>query len=528
MVAELLTLLMSLSVSSSSNACFADESSFVIDSPCSLNYSEKDDSKVSVSFGSELFYFDEYEFKEFPNSFEENSDSYFLSVLETSLSITKNNLNHIEITSGINVFDIVFNGEIPSQNEVKFLDNAIYFRNVSYEISSYKVVRKDLISDYESLCFFAIASSFDNVTIEIYDCDEMFVSIDDYDSFLEKQSIDAFDFSLCSFPLTIISSIQYYEPIKSSAYIQDKYFEVGSYSCVEDTSLLTIGKSNILGFDQFGNPYNPEYKAVFELTLPTFSTGVPHYLNISLNIKYSSGTLNSLYAYEVTNKTYSEMNGVTSYSKKYLGIMSKSGYFYSLEYRTTYNEITSLNNKLVLVLEGHVNNSLAHVFANESLYSPSLLTDHHSIYGSSTAYNYIASGNQPNCYGYVLKKTIGLDIGTLPSNSSLPNLEPDNYVANMVISDLGAKGFVGRRIDAYNSYIDSSERRIAMRYSVNSGGNFGFYHFMKECSDGRWADKNGLSASEVHDYGENPNNTTCSNWAFYSSSVIYFAIQYST
>ena len=178
---------------------------------------------------------------------------------------------------------------------------------------------------------------------------------------------------------------------------------------------------------------------------------------------------------------------------------------------------------MIIVLEGHTSNSYVDVYANESSNYPTLIREHHSIYGCSTGYYYL--NNQfVNCYGYVLGGSFNLSINTLPSGSPLPPNGLYNYVANQVISDLANKGYTASRIDSYDSYIGANERRIAMKFNIVNS-SFGAFHFMKQCNDGTWADKNDLGASEVHSYGENPDNTTCQYWSLYTSSVIYFAIE---
>ena len=77
-----------------------------------------------------------------------------------------------------------------------------------------------------------------------------------------------------------------------------------------------------------------------------------------------------------------------------------------------------------------------------------------------------------------------------------------------------------RTIDMYNSAIYPFERRIAFRYEL-SGSDF---HFMRETSDGRWAEKKGSnkSNSTVFSLGLTPEDNI---WdAKYTSSTFYFAI----
>ena len=499
MLAELLTVL-SLSINGFSISNKDNFDMVTRDSPCSFSISNQEEN-ISVCYGRELFYYDKGEYKDFPNSFNESDSSYFVSIPNSSVIIKKDHLNFLKINNEF----VVFNSRFVS------IDN--YLLNGPY------VKRIDTIYNDDDLKSFGFLYMHHNVNIEILDsCERLLCS-------KECESFSGFDFlsGLCpssrSYPLNITTSIYYVgnsiNSRISSPYLREKYFEVGQNDSIENTSLLKVGISELAAYGPNGE-YFPEYKTAFEVTLPTFADIVNHYVNISLKAKKSSGFLNGIKVYRANNVSFNDLNGMTSYTRTYLGNMILSNGYFSLDYRFVTNCISSNNEKLVLVLESGVTySSTANLYSSETSNPVMLSREHHSVYGNASFYNF-ASGGLINCYGYVINGG-----NTSLSFNNGGNLNTEAGVIQGIIGDLqNNHGYNARHLNSSSDYIFANERRI-VAYVSNTTTAF---HFMKQCSDGRWAHKFGPSDSQCFNYGVSPEDINDQEWNLYQYQNLFFAI----
>ena len=487
------------------------ENDFIKNSNSSFSYINKS-SVYDVSLGRSIFYYESEEQNTFPETFNESYLSYSISISNINVLIYKNNLDVIHINDKY----------IAYHNSPKTsIDN--------YEICDSLIKRFDYFGTYSDLEKYSIESTYSNLTIEIYDANGELLFINDYRSFSSKKFMNEIKKKDCCYPLSIITTIDYSFSFDNhenrTTEIREKYFEVGQSNCVCNSTYLKVGKSNLALLDYLGNFYYPVYKSVFEITLPVFSDSVSHYINISLNIRQFSGSLNSLKVYKVNNLSFDEINGNSSYSSSYIGLFTKTNDKYSLDYRFISSGINSSNNTLVLILESSTQSAnTAELCSSLSSNPPLLIKEHHSIFGNAGAYNYVNNTNI-NCYGYALDKTIGIqNINGWYSSNPLPN-NPLEYVSNIIINDIETNhSYNCRRLDSFNSYIDANERRIAMRFSGYSSNTFGVFHFIKECSDGRWAEKHATNPSIVFQSGDNPETINSGTWPLYNCPPLYFAI----
>ena len=154
-------------------------------------------------------------------------------------------------------------------------------------------------------------------------------------------------------------------------------------------------------------------------------------------------------------------------------------------------------------------------------------------YGAATEYKE-SNSTKYNCYAYALGETKWRYVGG--HQDAVKNFDVEN-VATMVEQDVKKTGRTIRRIDGYDSPINSNEYRIAMRTGKND------YHFMLQHNDGSWSHKPGICSTRLIK-GKNPDAVTwdaptINNLAYslfgkiievgcesnyYNSKTIYFAI----
>ena len=155
--------------------------------------------------------------------------------------------------------------------------------------------------------------------------------------------------------------------------------------------------------------------------------------------------------------------------------------------------------------------------------------------GNAPAYHSETS-SRINCYAY----SIGFNFWATPGQVGYLNGSPfDRYttvneLATYVEADVLKAWYSDARVISSNSaYINSGERRIAMRvgkFEFIEGGQLATisdFHFMHELSNGAWAGKSGKNPSKNLGY---INPTYTSNWElastnqYYNSATVFMAV----
>lgn len=315
-----------------------------------------------------------------------------------------------------------------------------------------------------------------------------------------------------------------------SSYIRGKSIEVGS--TVVNNSLM-VGESQIINPL---NDQNPEYKTVFELSLPNIDL---NYYSIRDAIrdagfvfKKQSGQLSYASAYAVASPSYDSINGLSIISKSFISSVSLNANYSFLN--ITDDVIDSLNSSesvLTILLQGTANNQMCYLYGTNNVqYAPYFYIEYDN-YGSAREYY---ENSTTNCMGYALYSNTQLIFTDyIPSNSNFftTNLESNpSYAINIISYVLSCCMCDNvQYLPQYNSLIESTQRRISVRFLLDNDGKYaGDFHFMWQTKSGDWAVKPGTGECNVY-YGEDAPNYD-NNWRrtlneIYNSQTYYFAIE---
>lgn len=341
---------------------------------------------------------------------------------------------------------------------------------------------------------------------------------------LEKESLLRNNGATIEIPIS-------YSINNNSNYIIDKYVTNGlDYSY--DTEYMKVGTDN-----------TNEYRTIVLINMSSLSPNVDIY---SANLVYykESGTNNRLDLFQIDDELYSDITGVTNYTKKAVDSTTFSNvYNFDLTHILS-SGLSSGNN--MFVFEISIASGLSGVswLASEDSYEMPYLeisyeNNYCSDYGAATSYNHISSGNM-NCFGYALNINEFLQLVDDGNNNvEPPQILTENIFHSLYIpvalSTIERKGYSARIISDYDSPIYDNEYRIAFRIGRITNINYSKdFHFLKQNNDGTWSHKRGRAVSENLLYVTNPSNyswdlvvneqTGEKDIGFYNSSICYIAI----
>ena len=316
-----------------------------------------------------------------------------------------------------------------------------------------------------------------------------------------------------------------------TSYIQNKYFEIGSSSTYSTN--LQVGKSPLL--DENGN--HPVYQTVYGLTLPSIDLSYYTIRSAGLCLKKQSGYLNSVLSYKVNSPSYSNINGLSSNSLSYAGVVSLSSSFSTVDITDEVHDIllSSVSNELNILLLSNENNKTCYLYGVDAsgINAPYFFIEYDNF---GNARDYYEPSSSVNCYGYSLYMNSGRDIDSnLMSAFGTTdvyyggNINPDviDALETILIND-GCTNV--ESISSYNSLINSNQRRIAFRMklaNLNGQGTQkkydGGYHFMWQCSEGGWAEKSGFLNGQYGYYSNVNKPDSNSGWpSVYSMCPTYY------
>ena len=306
------------------------------------------------------------------------------------------------------------------------------------------------------------------------------------------------------------------------SYISNKSFEIGTGNV--DNSLLIVGKS------QFINPetgLTSSYQTVFDLSLPFIDTFHMSIRNAGFAIKKQSGQLSNLSAYKVNSPSYSQLNGLSTINKSYISNinLNLSYSFLDITEEIIDSYVVS-SNSLTLLFQSSSLNNMCYLYNTSSNNSAPYFFIEYDNYGS--ARDYFETNGSSNCFGYALYVNSWLEFTNyVPNDFSLIDLEANQSYTITVIKNVLENYFCDnvQYIQSYNSLIDSTQRRIAVRFRLTSGGTYDDdFHFMWQTNTGSWAAKLG-SEGFVQSFNINAPEFDYNWLGYYNSRTYYFAIE---
>ena len=335
----------------------------------------------------------------------------------------------------------------------------------------------------------------------------------------------------------------------NTSVFQNKYIIMGDSSTYSGTT-LTVGKTPIL--DMNNNPI--VYKTVLGLNLSYLPDNDDYVIaNAGIRLYKESGNLNSMYCYEVTNLSYSQINGNSNIATSYVdSFYSANNWFSYYDFNITDAVLNSIDNSstsLCLLLEGHENAKMANIYSSSSSHKPVFYVEYYSRYGVARPYVAYGSNGNLNCHGYVrymqyltyanysyvngeeCHKGFQMNISFI---NAFSNLEITYNVLstigfNVLSSSLNNYFTSGhlRIINSYDDYINDNERRIAFRVKLDNYNQYdGDFHFVCQTEEGYWAAKLGVGETKTYpsiDAPETNNEIWCPNLIDYNSPTLYLA-----
>lgn len=326
----------------------------------------------------------------------------------------------------------------------------------------------------------------------------------------------------------------------SSNIVQDKYVIVGE-SGYQTGSTLIVGESPLVGGTYI-------YETIVNIDLSYMpDLSIYDIENVGFLYYKQNGNLDSINCSLITNKTFSEIEGTTTYLSTFQDSAASAnyGFFTGFDFNITDATINALDNSignLTLALEGNESLKTVSLYSSSSTRKPICYVEYYSRYGTAHPYTYLADGDM-NCHGYVRY------LQFINPNSTLPfNHENCNTGSQMLLSLSSGLGntainyqvltnaafniisyYFGdnhlRVISSYNAHINDNERRLAFRVSIDNDNHFsGNFHFICQCNDGSWACKKG-NYSTYHFTGTNPDLDTNTIWydTYINSPTLYLA-----
>ena len=324
----------------------------------------------------------------------------------------------------------------------------------------------------------------------------------------EKEAL-VFD-STASLELQVLYTLN-----RDSGCITDKHVISGiDYSY--DEEYLRVGKNE-----------TTEYKAIVSIDVSLLNTDLD-ISDVSLVYFKESGANKRLNVYMIEDEMYSDITGLTTYSKKFIDSTTYSnGYNFNLTYAFL-DEPEPENNKYLFEISMALGASGIQWLSSDNGYEiPYLEINYEEMpetdYGAALPFTSITSGNM-NCFGYALNVNEFIQLtdenGTRIFISSNIVNEGDfqTIYIPVMLSIIERYGFSARLLVDYDSPIYEDEYRIAFRMgnintlSVPSNNDF---HFLRQNNDGTWSHKQGRAVSE--------NLTNITNPASYSWPLLHIS-----
>ena len=297
------------------------------------------------------------------------------------------------------------------------------------------------------------------------------------------------------------------------------------YRSFNSTSGIMVSGSGQLKVGEFyENGAYVSYYSVLRFTFPTFNILDISIASLALNKLSGSGS--TLY--------FSFKRGEVGFSNSdwtYFSSANLTGNSYNTSIIVPLSNAILYGENVVYIKIFATGSGSATLTGDSSPYNCPTVTINTSqpmsaaTYGCAPSYtqrNDYNSTTKYNCFGYAID--INLPITLVDDYDFVSTITTDQLVEDSMLPYLirRMKAYYdvnARLIDSYDSPIYSFERRIAFRKSLST---FGF-HFMRQCSDGTWAEKNGYPSNTNHfSNGITPeDNIWGSN---YDSSVYYFAV----
>ncbi|MCI1734692.1 MAG: hypothetical protein LKM30_03045 [Bacilli bacterium] len=340
-----------------------------------------------------------------------------------------------------------------------------------------------------------------------------------------------------SYPLLLQNSVSF--SIEQSALsIQDKDYIVGQPMAFEN-NYLHIGKSPYTMMGIGGQRLRPSFRSIVKLNFVSslsaslITSGVISYSNYSGNV--------SIYPRlkEITSEPiFSQIDGTTSYTTgNEISHQGNTGFAYDVT-QIIKNALYSGKSSVMFEFSFSLDSIPETVFYSSrsnsnrptfTLTSPEIAD---SLYGNAGDY-YQENSININCFGYASGIDSFLQLLFYNGTSVYPN--NTNYVDASVyqsvfvpaaLSRMAQNNIDARIISVDNNYIFDYERRIAFRIGNISQETYHDFHFMKQLSNGRWAQKHGSLPSQQEDSGVTPETSDVWNIGtyVYDSLTTYFAI----
>ena len=373
--------------------------------------------------------------------------------------------------------------------------------------------------------------SISDSSLEVVEVENGYEVYVNYDLRLENLNLE--------YPLTSVNAIINYMN-SGPSYIRDKYVIVGESSSYDNNSLYA--GTDPLGylFDPDMDPIHNTYRTFLELSLPDVDSSdvISAEFNINKSMTNPNPLFNpTIYLRRVTNKTYDQLTGTTSYLATNIATGASGQTSYSFDITNAVKNQLDVSNELVLAITGEP--VYGYTTGNAVFYATnqggSLIPSFSVVledpvlgltpYGSAEPYTPM-SGWWFNCFSYAVGY---YDDWLEPYDNGYPYSYPANqyYYETVYIpyamSTMGAYNIAVRIINNILSPVYPYERRIAYRIGNFNTGYFSDFHFMKQHNDGSWSHKPGQTPTILLGTGLTPNDVS---WGIYNynSPITYFAI----
>ena len=302
--------------------------------------------------------------------------------------------------------------------------------------------------------------------------------------------------------------------------IRDKGIVVGSSFVDDGDSSFSIGQT------AFVPP--TESKGVYEITLPDIDYRAITSANLTIRAT-TFGSLNSLNVYDA-NADYDSITGLSSLNQTYLANSSYSaGHFsFNLLSATQSHLFYEGSEIMTLIVSGGVSNAVRSVYTVESSSAPSfsIVYSAPTVTGVGNAPLYeTIYGTDPNCFGFALVSPSTVN-KSFPSTLTVNQTSLESIIVPEIKATIGRPFSTDyymhvREISSLSAPIYNYEWRIAFRVAY-WGSSYYDYHFLRQNSNGRWAEKFPGSSSSLLGVGVNPENHSWNN--IYDSPIVYFAV----
>ncbi len=278
-----------------------------------------------------------------------------------------------------------------------------------------------------------------------------------------------------------------------------------------------------------------QYSSIFKFSFPTFNTN--NIQSATFTISKSSGSISSLNVYYAIGDV-----SFSNTSWTYFNSASLQGNSYSISIKDIMTSAISTYSENVIYLKLSNPYACGYLIGDSNYSLPKVVlytseTPTSNTYGCATQYYYVNDRDYTghygcheyypfNCFGYAIDiwdlvyMSRYMNILSITTNEEIIN----DMIPMMINVSKNVYDVNMRQIDSYDSPIFPFERRIAFRKALN----YGDCHFMRETSDGRWAEKKrDIGDTRICNYGETPETINWiinNNQQIYDSDIFYFAV----